>query len=83
MSKQEEIREAIDTYADNGCLFPDRWCNAWGGNYCSSDIEDYKCLMENLTEIGVVLKGESLGASHPHLADYYTVESLVEEKDES
>jgi len=28
---------------------------------------------------GVVLKGKSLGSSHPHLAAYYTIESLVEE----
>lgn len=28
---------------------------------------------------GVVIRGESLGASHPHLSAYYTIESLIEE----
>jgi hypothetical protein len=56
MNKQEEIREVIDTYTDDGCLFPDRSCNALGSGYCSSDEEAYKCLMQRLDKIGVVIK---------------------------
>ena len=58
MTKQEVIREAIDIYTDDGCLYPDRSCNALGSGYCSSMEESYKCLMERLTKIGVVIKVE-------------------------
>ena len=58
MSRQEEIREVIDLYTDDCCLFPDRSCNALGSGYCSSGPEAYRCLMERLGNIGVVLKVE-------------------------
>ena len=58
MTKREEIREVIDAHVDDRCHFPDRSCNALGSGYCSSDDEAYKCLMERLTEIGVVIKVE-------------------------
>jgi len=32
-----------------------------------------------LSQVGVVIKGQSIGGSHPHLANYYTVEPLIEE----
>ncbi len=56
MNKREEIRKVIDTYTDDGCLFPDRSCNALCGGYCSSDTESYKCLMERLDKLGVVIQ---------------------------
>ena len=59
MTKQQKIREAVHLWADDGCLFPDRSCNALGADYCSSSDEAYKCLMERLGKIGVVLKVES------------------------
>ena len=37
-------------------------------------------LLRLLDEEGVVIKGNSLGGSHPHLASYFTVENLVDEK---
>ncbi len=40
---------------------------------CSED------LMEYLHSQDVVIKGNSLGGSHPHLANYYSVEPLVDE----
>ena len=56
MTKQKEIREVIDVYTDDGCLFIDRVCDNLAGGYCLSDEEAYRCLMERLTEIGVVIK---------------------------
>ncbi len=56
MCKREEIRKVIDTYTDDSCLFPDRSCNALGSGYCSSDTESYKCLMERLDKLGVVIQ---------------------------
>lgn len=58
MTQQEEIREIIDKHVDDGCHYPDRSCNALGSGYCSSGDEQYKCLMEKLTQIGVVIKAE-------------------------
>ena len=62
MSKQEEIREVIDTYVDDGCLYPDRSCKHLShpkvGGYCPSQEDAYKCLMERLGKIGVVIKVE-------------------------
>jgi len=34
-------------------------------------------ILEYLDSQGVGIKGECLGASHPHLAAYYTFESLI------
>ena len=83
-TKQEEIREVIDAYTDDACLYPKKDCehHCFGINseYCVHDDGSYKCLMERLGELGVVIKGKCLGVSHPHLADYYTFEALVEEE---
>ena len=56
MTKQEEIRKVIDTYTDDGCLYPTKTCMSFKGNYCISDDGSYTCLMERLAEIGVVIK---------------------------
>ena len=32
----------------------------------------------DLSDLGVVIRGESLGRTHPHLASYYIVESLID-----
>ena len=58
MTTREEIKESIDTHANGRCLFPDRVCNAFRSGYCSSGWEVYRCLMEKLTLLGVVLKIE-------------------------
>ena len=54
--KQEEIREAIDAYTDDDCLYPDKECEFCRGEYCVSDEDSYKCLMKRLDELGVVIK---------------------------
>ncbi len=57
MTKQEELRKAIDIYTDDGCLYLSKgceWCS--GEGYCSSDSNAYTCLMKRFTELGVVLK---------------------------
>ena len=57
---QEEIREAIDTYTDDACLYPRKVCffrkTTFGGNYCTSGEDAYRCLMRRLGELGVVIK---------------------------
>lgn len=77
---RKQMRELIDTYGDGRCLFIERGCEYKHENgWCIESDSCYNCLMKHLGELGVVLKGSSLGASHPHLADYYTVESLIKE----
>jgi len=66
MSAREDIREVIDIYTDDGCLFPDRSCNALGGGYCSSDGEAYKCLIEKLSKMGVVIKVDKEFPRNPY-----------------
>ena len=60
MSKQTEIREAIDTYTDDTCLYPNKLCQSRGTGryrgYCSSQENAYRCLMLRLDELGVVIK---------------------------
>ena len=81
--KRKQIREVIDTYTDDGCLFPDRSCSALGSGYCSSSEESYKCLMQRLSDLGCVIKlGDDVeiemtdGAMIPRFAEY---EPLIEE----
>ena len=54
--KREEIREIIDNFADDGCSLPDRNCEDMKGGYCVSSERAYKCLMEKLSIVGVVIK---------------------------
>ena len=46
-------------------------------------IEDYTdrpaALWLYLHSQGVVIRGQSLGFSHPHLVNYFTVEPLIED----
>ncbi len=57
MTKQEEIRELIDLYTDDECLYPNKDCESRGlFNYCRLGNDAYKCLMKRLGEKGVVLK---------------------------
>ena len=59
MTKQQEIREVIDTYADVACLYLNTDCKFRGKGYCSDDEGAYKCLMKRLDELGLVLKVDS------------------------
>lgn len=56
MATREEIKEAIDTYTDDSCLYPDKSCEFCADGYCVSTEQAYKCLMKRFGEIGVVLK---------------------------
>ena len=56
MTKQEEIKEVIDAYTDDECLYPDKDCECRNRGYCVSTDDAYKCLMKRLDEIGLVLK---------------------------
>ncbi len=59
MSKQEEIREVIDDYTDDRCLYPDRSCESRSDvGYCSDGEGAYRCLMERLNSKGVMIKVE-------------------------
>jgi len=85
MGKQEEIRQLIDTYVDDVCLYPDTGCTSESVHrdfpgYCDSTEGAYRCLLKRLGELGVVIKGESLAFSHPHLEAYFTVEPLIKEE---
>lgn len=82
--KQEEIRETLELWENGGCPCLEDVCNHRGKDQFSHEIfcrsnTSYDCLMKRLTSLGVVIKGQSLGASHPHLASYFTVESLIKE----
>ena len=46
-------------------------------NECDTEVE---FIMNYLHTQGVVIKGYSLGASHPHFADYFTVEPLIKDE---
>ncbi len=53
---REEIREIIDTYTDDGCLYFENDCGFRNDKYCVSDEASYQCLMKRLDELGVVIK---------------------------
>ncbi len=59
MSKQEEIRELLKSWADDQCLFAEQHksCEFRSDvGYCCNEDGAYKCLMEHLDKIGVALK---------------------------
>ena len=77
MSKQESIREGIAKIVFSNGDFDD--AKVFWGN--EKRKEHYRWMADELLTYlhsqDVVIKGQSLGSSHPHLADYYTVEDLV------
>jgi len=63
MSKQEEIRQVIDIYVDDVCLYPDTGCMSESVHrdfpgYCDSTEGAYRCLLKRLGELGVMLMVE-------------------------
>lgn len=64
MNKREEIREIIDAYTDDACLYPDKNCENHGkakaDPYCVSADGSYNCLMKRLSELGcaIIVEGE-------------------------
>jgi len=74
MTKQEEIREGIAKTVNN-FMRPSIVKNSkvYNVSRLTSEILSY------LHSQGVVVKGDSLGVSHPHLSAYYTVEPLIKE----
>ncbi len=58
MTKQGEIREVIDEYTDDVCLYKSRDCGHHSQprfEYCLSTEGAYKCLMQRLGELGVAI----------------------------
>jgi len=58
------------------------WCK---DENCIKFKEDCEyCITEQILAYlhsqGVVIRGETLGASHPHLSAYYTIEPLIKEE---
>ena len=59
MTIREQIREVVDRYTDDSCLYKDKECESRGVNgWCVSTDASYLCLMKRLGELGVVLKVE-------------------------
>ncbi len=56
MTKREEIRDGIDLYTDDRCLYPEKTCISFKENYCIEEEGAYKCLMKRLDGLGVVIK---------------------------
>ena len=75
---KEEIREGIQKGIKEHLLncFEVKGCR--GAFYDSFADSFSKSLPVLLDGEGVVIKGNTLGSSHPHLADYFTVESLID-----
>jgi len=81
MTKQEEIRDVIadivwkQTMAllggDSDIIGEIDTGNFMYGKVAATKILTY------LHSQGVVIKGQCLGGSHPHLSAYYTVEPLI------
>ena len=69
MATREVIREVIDLYTDDGCLFPDKTCVWHSREYCTSDNDSYACLMQRLDKLGVVIKVENQTIQVQMLAD--------------
>lgn len=67
----KEIREGIRGYIDQAQGYVEGCCPI-------DDITD--SLIAYLHSQGVVIKGESLGVTHPHLANYFTMENLIDEE---
>ena len=84
MTKREEIREVIDIYTDDDCLYPNTTCEWHKGGYCVSGDGSYKCLMKRLDELGVVIKVERELPEKPDgYDDYYLTWQKYDEGQES
>ena len=71
MTKKEEIRGYVIEFDKRESIT--QWLGVYLGDEKSRGVIGY------LHSQGVVIKGQSLGGSHPHLADYYTMEPLIGE----
>lgn len=60
MATREEIREVIDAYTDDVCLYQDNPCEFQSGPikeiFCCDTEGSYRCLMKRLDGLGVVVK---------------------------
>ena len=81
MTKQEEIREILDKWADDQCLYLEQQksCESRSDvGYCSDGVGAYRCLMERLNSKGVVMKVHAVMAGQ-HMTGVYLVEPLIGE----
>ena len=81
MSKTEEIREVLNAWRDDRCLYlsEDKPClqNALGNGYCSSDKVSYQCLTKRLSDLGVVIK---VDRRPPHRVTEVTADTEAEKR---
>lgn len=81
-NKQKKIKEAIDAYANDDCLYPTKNCKLCKNEFCISGKDAYKCLMKCLGELGVVIKGDykiKYSTAIPAGTDLVAVEPLIKE----
>jgi len=52
------LRGVIDKYAEDDCLYPDKVCEQRHDSYCIDSDGAYKCLLEKISELGLVRKVE-------------------------
>ena len=55
---KEGFRSILDRYADDDCLFPGKVCEFFRNSYCGNSDGAYKCLLQKLSELGIVRKVE-------------------------
>ena len=82
MTKREEIREGIAKLVHHWHIGgSERWEDNdeehWQGPMRWQYYEAADKLIPYLHSQGVVIRGSSIGASHPHLVNYFTVEPLI------
>ena len=78
MTKQEEIREEIALkylqWKENDTTLQLNTTDKFLRSECFDFADE---VMEQEHSQGIVIRGETLGFSHPHFAEYYTVKPLI------
>ena len=77
MTIQAEIREGLIDEMLSGIEFVSEAHRIDARRNAGNRADKY---LRFLRDKDVVIKGNTLGTSHPHLANYFTVEPLIEEK---
>jgi len=72
---REEIREGIEEE-----LLKAYGTSAHQGKVSSQEMFAAGQILKHLHSQDVVIRGNSLGGTHPHLANYFTVLPLIEEE---
>ena len=84
LTKQDDIKEGIHDIVGD-CLIKVGCGNGGCPKTERLGVEAQEACIQSLLfyldSLGVGIKGSSLGGTHPHLAGYYTFESLIKELD--